>query len=579
MALATRCPIRQSLAVSGEDSTTLQKGPASTRGPEQSLVLYHRDGTKVAPLPVGASLVVGRTWPSDVVVDDPSLSRGHARFTAETSGVTVEDLESTNGTWHNGKRVPKATLQHGDEVRLGDVTVCLHLAPWKGAPGAGLESHDRFLQRLADEAIRARTFGRSLAVLMVRSEAAEKAHVRHWAASLTALLRPVDHASLYADDTITIVAPELETDLGSHLASKLGSVRVGVALFPRDGTGADELLSAVQRSLASATGAVRVGKGEASFSDGELLAKSPRMQAMLADAARIATADLPVLILGETGSGKELVARFIHRSSSRKSKPLQSINCAAIPATLLEATLFGHERGAFTGADRQAKGIFEQAHKGTVLLDEVGELSPAAQAALLRVLETKKLTRLGGDGEIDADVRVIAATHRDLEAMAADGSFRRDLLYRLDAMTLEVPPLRERAEEIAPLVQIFVKGRASKVEQDAWEALRRYAWPGNVRELKNAIERAVALAKDGVITAADLPERVRSLAAPTLAPPEGGDFKQRVRDQMARYETDLILDALRQSGGNQAAAARLLGMPIRTLTHKIQTLGIKKSFG
>src|SRR5258705_2726375 len=146
-------------------------------------------------------------------------------------------------------------------------------------------------------------------------------------------------------------------------------------------------------------------------------------------------------------------------------------------------------------------------------------------------------------------------------------------------MTLEVPPLRERPEEIAPLVHAFVKGRATRVEEDAWEALRRYPWPGNVRELKNAIERAVALAKDGAITAADLPERVRSLAAPTGAPPAHGDFKSRVRDQMARYETDLILDALRQSGGNQAAAARLLGMPIRTLTHKMQALGIKKQFG
>ena len=559
-----------------DDTTTLQKGPASTRGPEQSLVLYHRDGTKVAPLPPGSTLVIGRTWPSDVVVDDRSLSRKHAQFVASEAGVLVLDLESTNGTWHNGKRVQKARIGVGDDVRLGDVTVCLHLAPWKGAPGAGLEGHDRFLQRLADEVVRARTFSRPLCVLMVR---AEGRHVRHWAASLTSLLRPVDHASLYADDTITIVAPELEGDLASLVTTRIDGVRVGVAAFPRDGTGAEELLSSVRRSLASATGAARVGRAEAAFSDAELIAKSPRMQSMLADAARIATADLPVLILGETGAGKELVARFIHRASARRSKPLHCINCAAIPATLLEATLFGHEKGAFTGADRQTKGVFEQAHKGTVLLDEVGELSPAAQAALLRVLESKRLTRIGGEAEIEVDVRVLAATHRDLESMAAEGTFRRDLLYRLDAMTLELPPLRERPEEIEPLVRIFVKGRASRVEEDAWEAIRRYAWPGNVRELKNAIERAVVLAKDGVVTAADLPERVRSLAAqPTIAPPNG-DFKQRVRDQMARYETDIILDALRQSGGNQAAAARLLGMPIRTLTHKMQILGIKKHFG
>lgn len=331
------------------------------------------------------------------------------------------------------------------------------------------------------------------------------------------------------------------------------------------------MLSAVRRSL-------DFGKTEPAKSDAELVAKSPRMQAVLADAARIAASDLPVLILGETGTGKELVARFVHKSSARKGKPLHTINCAAIPATLLEAMLFGPEKGAFTGADRQTKGLFEQAHKGTVLLDEVGELSPAAQGALLRVLETKKLTRIGGEGEIDADVRLIAATHRDLEAMAAEGTFRRDLLYRLEGMTLVLPALRERAEEIPHLVQIFVRGRASRVEQDAWDALKRYSWPGNVRELKNAIERAVVLAKDGVITAADLPERVQS-PSPTLAPSAQGDFKQRARDQMARVETDLILDALRQTNGNQAAAARLLGMPIRTLTHKMQALGIKKQFG
>jgi transcriptional regulator with PAS, ATPase and Fis domain len=301
---------------------------------------------------------------------------------------------------------------------------------------------------------------------------------------------------------------------------------------------------------------------------------------------RLAGSTIAVLIHGETGTGKEVIARAIHDGGPRKKQPLRTINCAAIPGTLIESVLFGHEQGAFTGADKVTRGVFEQADGGSVLLDEIGELAAPAQAALLRVLETKKLTRIGGDKEIDVDVRVIAATHRDLEAMVETGKFRQDLLYRLNTITLRIPPLRERVDEIRPLAERFLKEARRQmgsdvraIEPDALDALDGYAWPGNVRELRNVIERAVVLAEGKSITLADLTERVRGGARPPE--PEAvetaeasGDYKEHVR----RYETELLLRALRKHDGNQTEAAKSLGLPLRTLVHKIQTYGIKKKF-
>ena len=256
---------------------------------------------------------------------------------------------------------------------------------------------------------------------------------------------------------------------------------------------------------------------------------------------------------------------------------------------LIESVLFGHEQGAFTGAEKSARGIFEQADGGTVLLDEIGELAPSAQAALLRVLETKKVTRVGGDKEIAVDVRVIAATHRDLEAMVAAGRFREDLLYRLNTMTLRIPPLRERVDEIRALAERFLKDANDQagtsvrtIDPRAMSALESYSWPGNVRELRNAIERAVVLAEGNAITTADLTDRITggSMRAQTVDPEaaESGDMPADHKEHLKRYEAQLILKALHKHNGNQTEAAKALGLPLRTLVHKIHTYGIKKKF-
>ena len=572
------------------DPTTIRREPPSTRAPEPSLLLYHRDGVKVVSLQPGASVVVGRTFPADAVVDDRSLSRQHARFTADVGGVTIEDLESTNGTWVNGERVTKTRVSYGDVIRIGDVAASLHVVPARGAPGAiTVDGHDRFMTALEDEVKRAQTFARPVAVVMISGD-----HVSKWAARVAAALRPADRIGIYADDTALVMLPELGREAASTRARELGDLagakKVGLAILPEDAASADELLSAARashkRGIAATTSVPSFGPAPAN-----MVVRSARMRAVLDEVARVAASTLPVLVHGETGTGKELIARANHDQSPRRGAPMRSINCGAIPATLVEGMLFGHERGAFTSADKQQKGLFEQAHGGTVFLDEIGELSSTAQAALLRVLETKKLMRIGGDREIDVDVRVVAATHRDLEAMCDAGGFRRDLLYRLNAVVLDLPPLRERAEEIEPLANALLaeanasSGRAVRgLSPDALELVRRYPWPGNVRELKNAIERAVVIARGDLVTDADLPARVResSPRMPSNAPEEPrdlGDFKERVKQQTQKLETEMIVEALRRTNGNQTEAAKLLNMPVRTFTHKMKELGIKKTFG
>jgi len=576
-----------------EDKTTLRGEPPRSVGTRKraSLVLYHRDGAKVVPLVAGSPVVVGRTYPADAVIADDGLSRRHAQFSWENDGFFVEDLGSTNGTTLKGAPlVGRARLSPGDEVRLGGVTATVHVLAPQEEELRGIEGHDRFVAILEDELVRARTFGRPLSLLMV--------HASDMSARLPAIrekLRPVDRLGAYAPGTLLILLPELARAQAQSTVTAVSSseVRCGIATFPDEATTSEEMIEAVRRSA----------RGEALAAHGErvppatssIVIASPRMREVYDTVARVSASSLPVLILGETGAGKEVIARAIHEGSARKKGPLRCINCAAIPATLLEGMLFGHEKGAFTGADRATKGIFEQASGGTVLLDEIGELAPAAQAALLRVLENKRVTRLGSDRETEVDVRIVAATHRDLHAMAEAGTFRWDLLYRLDAMTLALPPLRERREDIAPLAELFLReanrenGRAVRdIEPRAAKVLEAYRWPGNVRELRNVIDRAVVITRGDRITLEDLPERVRAAApatsdAPpptTSLPPDDPllDYKERVRQRMQAYETDLILEALERHQGNQTEAAKALGMPVRTLAHKIQQYGIKKKF-
>jgi len=299
----------------------------------------------------------------------------------------------------------------------------------------------------------------------------------------------------------------------------------------------------------------------------------------------IAPTGSTVLVTGESGTGKELVARAIHFNSLRKERPFVAVNCGALPETLLDSELFGHMRGAFTGADTNKKGLIEVADKGTIFLDEIGEMSPLVQVKLLRVLQERRFRRLGGTDEVDADIRIIAATNRDLSKMVAEGGFREDLFYRINVIPLRLPPLRERIEDIPLLAEHFVvrfataMGKAiTGVSGAAMTALENYAWPGNIRELENAMERAVALERSPSILVDSLPEQIRGIAprpagqpAQESFPPAGFDLEQHVQ----HIEREYIAEALRRAGGVKVKAAELLGMSFRSFRYYTKKYNLK----
>ena len=303
--------------------------------------------------------------------------------------------------------------------------------------------------------------------------------------------------------------------------------------------------------------------------------ESRSMQELETLVAKVARGHSNVLITGESGTGKEIVARAIHGLSSRADKPFVPVNVSAIPESLVESTLFGHERGAFTGADRRREGLFRAADGGTLFLDEIGELPPALQAKLLRAVETKEVMPVGSDRGLKVDTRVVSASHRDLPAMAADGDFREDLLYRLSVVRLDVPPLRDRVEDIPTLVARFVtkqareqKKRVFQVAPEAMQRLMRYRWPGNVRELSNVIERAVLLAEPETIGVDDLPAEIRG--------PAGLDADERRLDVvMTAFERSHIASVLASCDGNRERAASMLGISPATLYRRLEKLDLK----
>src|SRR5258706_7511055 len=309
----------------------------------------------------------------------------------------------------------------------------------------------------------------------------------------------------------------------------------------------------------------------------EIVGASPALAAVLSRVSKVAGSDSTVLITGETGTGKELVARAIHRRSRRASRAFVSVSCAAIPRDLIASELFGHEKGSFTGALQRRLGRFELADGGTIFLDEVGELSTDQQVALLRVLQEREFERVGGQDRIRVDVRVIAATNRDLPAAVADGTFRQDLFYRLNVFPLEMPPLRERQDDIAVLVEYFINRYARKagktirrVSKRTLDRLKSYPWPGNVRELQNVIERSVIVSETDEFT---VDESWLSTRPPV-------ESRLGVSGALASHEKALIEDALRATGGRvfgPSGAAARLGIPRSTLESKIRTLKINKS--
>jgi DNA-binding NtrC family response regulator len=303
-----------------------------------------------------------------------------------------------------------------------------------------------------------------------------------------------------------------------------------------------------------------------------IVGDSPKMQRVFDMIRTVAETDSTVVIRGESGTGKELIARAVHAQSKRRFFPIVAVNAGSIPESLLESELFGHEKGAFTGAQYRRKGKIELAHGGTLFLDEIGDVTPKMQIDLLRVLETKRFTRLGGNQEITSDFRLVCATHKNLEQLVETGTFREDLYYRINVFSIEVPPLRERTDDIMPLARFFVAkyaramGKPERaVSPDAERLLGEYRWPGNVRELENAIERAMVIGSGETIRAEDLPLHL-----------ENGGAVEPVERSLAAVEKEHITRVLEELGGNVSQAAKVLGIDRATLYNKMKRYGVRR---
>lgn len=355
----------------------------------------------------------------------------------------------------------------------------------------------------------------------------------------------------------------------------LAAMKLGAFDYLRKPCHLEELEITLQRAYERR----RLGEENARLRDGlrlggqgpELVGHGPAFEDLRRLVAKVASSDSTVLVRGETGTGKELIARSIHRMSPRRGEPFVVVDCAALQENLLQSELFGHEQGAFTGATKRKHGLFEAADGGSVFLDEIGDVSPAVQAGLLRVLETSSFRHLGGTREVRVDVRLLAATNRALERLMEEGKFRRDLYFRLNAIHIEIPPLRRRRDDIPVLVEHFVAqanarcGTRKTVSPAAASVLRRYDWPGNVRELRHVIERSLVLADGDVIRPSDLPEELRQAVGPSLL-----DAEHPSALALADVERRHIARVLAEVGGHRARAALLLGISERNLYRKIQ---------
>ncbi len=370
------------------------------------------------------------------------------------------------------------------------------------------------------------------------------------------------------------------------IASAVAAMRAGAWDYLTKPFDNDELLARLARieevtRLGNEVATLRA-ELESRYGLDELVGSSPRMAHVFATIRKVAPLDATVLVHGESGTGKELVARAIHRISQRARGPFVAVNCGAVPPTLMEDTFFGHVRGAFTDARAERVGLLEQAAGGTLFLDEVGDLALESQASLLRVLQERTFTRIGGQGQLGADFRLIAATNTDLDDAVAERRFREDLYWRLNVISIRVPPLRERPEDLPALVDHLVARRAAElgvpargVAPEALEVLRRYPWPGNVRELENTLYRALVMADGDEIGVADLPPRLRG---PSPAGPPPGDEERPldalVADMVERLEASVIRNRLRQCGWNRTRTAESLGVSRKTLFNKMQRYGI-----
>ncbi|MFO0725724.1 MAG: sigma 54-interacting transcriptional regulator [Myxococcota bacterium] len=566
----------------GKNDETVREASAPEPKPRGTrLYVMGPDRFEALSLPEAGTWVIGRGDGADVRLEVAAASRRHAVLHFGPQ-IRVEDAGSANGTIVRGQRLGSgetALLAPGDWVEIAGftLTVALDTAQPKEAR---LWPHGYFEACLATEL---KADDAAVEVVRIRLDRPLKREAL--AAALVQDLRADELAAEYGPEDLELLligrSPEVTSTLIRDLSERLKTLgakaKTGIARFPGDALHADELIAIAGDAM----------RGSPKKSGSSVVISDPAMERLHRLIERVAVGSISVLILGETGTGKEVIAETIHKKSPRAQKELVRLNCAALPESLIESELFGHEKGAFTGASRQKPGLIETASGGTLFIDEIGELPPTIQVKLLRVLEQRQVLRVGGLKPIDVDLRVISATHRSMEDDVAAGRFRQDLYFRLNGITLEVPPLRERTGEIRGLAELFIQQvaaqdglQAPRLSEEALAVMMAYRWPGNIRELKNVVERAVLLSGGEAISPSHLPlERMRPGPQPSPEPKANAEAEAppgKLEQDLRAFERERILRALEATQGNQTRAAELLGIARRTLINRLEEYQIDR---
>ena len=566
-----------------EDRTdrAILRGDDAAEGPTLSLLVIGDGVTSTHPLPASGRLVIGRSPSADVRVDHGSVSREHAALHID-QGLRIEDLGSANGT-----RLREVPLVPGSPLEVFpddviDLGAALLVVQYRN-PSARLRRlrHRAELEVRVEEECEGGEDASPFAIVRFEIERGLPPHAVQ--VVLAGALREEDMLVSGEGESFEALLLEVTPEEAwkraqsavDRLVQRGGRANASMMCFPRDGRDATTLLGRRTGSPPA------VGKGDRLA---PWVVRDPAMLHVVRLLERIADSHLNVLLLGETGAGKEMCAELTHTFSSRADKPLVRLNCASLSETLLDDELFGHERGAFTGASSEKLGLLETGDGGTVFLDEIGDIPLATQLKLLRVLESKEVRRLGSVKSRTIDVRIVAATNQDLRERITQGRFREDLYYRLDGISVVVPPLRERPDDIEPLARQFASrmvrpGRpAPDLAPETIDWLLAHDWPGNVRELRNAIERAAVLCEDGVIRVEHLrmgltdPRSPGPAARASASPDASGGL----RDQVKSLERARIERALESCGGNQRMAAQALGISRGALLRRLALLGIPR---
>jgi DNA-binding NtrC family response regulator len=550
------------------------RGPGTSQsGGERGyhVVVMGESVFETVPLPSRGDAIVGRGSDADVRVAEARASRRHARIRVGDA-IEVEDLGSANGTRLRGRRLEPGkpvAIAAGEAITIG--ALVLMVQPNRARGPRAVLSRAELVGRVDWECARAEATGAGFSVVRLAADAGAALRELGGAGGVGVIGRcGPGELALLLPELVGAAADAAARAFVSADPNGRGAPRFGVATYPQDGRSAAALLARAGERAAPATDAPGA----------MVTCVEESMQLLYALAARAAAGAIGVFVLGETGVGKDVLARFIHDRSPRASRAFVALNCAAFAESVLESELFGHERGAFTGAGAAKPGLLESADGGTVFLDEVAELPLALQVKLLRAVETLEVLRVGAVRPRKIDVRFIAATNRDIEAEVARGAFRRDLYYRLNGMTLAIPPLRERPLDVPLLARAFLAraarlggGRVPALSDGAQAWLAAHAWPGNVRELANVMHRAILLCDGGVVTEAELPRESffpKERVTPASAPPAVDDAAAPA-DERAR-----ILAALAACAGNQSRAARQLGISRKVLLARLDAWGVAR---